>query len=220
MTILYWLLLLILGSFFFSFTIWRKLREDYEQKKIYTLTLVIFILSLTGWWIGNHFLVGFAIWVVILANVLFTSFVVSKLEMKFFELIDGLAPAIFYFLFFWYLATLVLDFQNRFFTVGPQIVLAAFSIAIYKILFANYRRFVWYPSGKVGFAGLVSLAFYLVARGLLTLYQGLTAFSASDIINILRVGSITLAFRASIINAIISLALSAVLIWRVYLRSK
>jgi hypothetical protein len=58
--------------------------------------------------------------------------------------------------------------------------IVALTYFLYLFLNANYKKFSWYVSGKVGFSGLMSLGVLFLARGLTSLFwPGVLSFVGS-----------------------------------------
>lgn len=175
----------VIGVFFFAFFIWRKLKEDYESDQIFTFILVLTSLGILGWWLWEF-------WASIFALSLIVIYWWGKRGFRMFEIVDAVSPAWFWFSGFLFLA-------NR---SQPEAAVSFFSLLVYFILLARYRTFSWYPSGKVGFAGLASLGVF---------------FLANFIVEILF--SYVLSFEMNTFDLILSLFSALMLFAVVYLRS-
>lgn len=239
MLILLSLVLSFVGILLFSFVIWKRLREDYTNDQIYLLSFALFICALGARWIASNWFIGFEVWFVVVACAGALNYLLKRLGIKFFEFVDALAPATFYFLFFWYLGKLVLGGKDQLLIIGPQVLLSFAMLFIYQFLLSRYRKFSWYPSGKVGFAGLASFAIYSLFRSILVLIKGLTAQTGQDMINTLDKGRTALSFPANsgssiigllpgflkgmelsdIVNVFIGLVMFGVLVYLIRLRS-
>lgn len=195
------IILWAIGVFLFSFTLWKALKEDYTRDTIYTFTLLILVFSALGGILGNKIAPEFTLWFVILTNVLLGSLVIKRLEIHFFELIDALVPASLYFLVFGHLGVFLLNLENRTYLGLLPMLIALASLFVFKFLVGRYRRFSWYPSGKVGFAGLATVGVYLLLHSVIK--PTLTGLSNQDII----------------VNAIIGVACALGLGYIIYLRS-
>ncbi len=214
------ILFFLIAAFSFSFVLWRKLKDDYYNAEIFKFTIFIFIGFVAGWWIALSFANSFSFWITIIAPFIVGSYVHRRLGLRFFEVIDALAPAWFAFLFFSYSGvflshiinqnSLVLKIPTWF--VLAEIVLALFSTVFYRYLLVRYRRFSWYPSGKVGFAGLASTGIYFIVRSLINIVASI--ISPTIFLNLGRVG-----ISVELINAIIGLLLAGVVLYVLYSRS-
>lgn len=160
----------IISAFFF----WRLLRSDYESEKIFTLSLVtlitgiiltaVFVLSV-GKFPQVLFYVNttlFWFWPASLAFFFSNLFARYKFSMKPFEIFEAQALA---FIYFQLLTTLFF----RFFFAATFFALF---LVLFHILKFNYKKFTWYRSGRIGFAGLVTLATFFLARSIIAIFLG------------------------------------------------
>lgn len=220
MSTFFTVLFFLLGAFAFSFVLWKKLREDYANEDIFKFTIFIFIGLVIGWWIAGSFARDFSFWLTILVPFILGTYVHRRLGLKFFELIDALSPAWFSFLFFSYsgvfLSHLVhsnsLNIKTPTWFVIGEIILSIASIFLYRFLLVRYRRFSWYPSGKVGFAGLSSLAVYFIVR---SLFETIASIVSPTIL--LHLGKINLSVE--VVDAIIGIGLAGITLFVLYSRS-
>lgn len=220
MTTIFSVLFFLLAAFSFSFVLWKKLREDYENDKIFKFTIYIFVGLVIGWWIAVVFAPKFSFWITVFTPFLAGSYVHRQLGLKFFETIDAFAPSWFSFLFFSYSGLLLahllrledLNIKYSTWFVFAEVLLTIGSIVFYKYALARYRKFSWYPSGKVGFAGLTSLAGYFMIRSLINFIASI--FSATQFFKISSV-----IVSVEVVNGIIGLIVSGVILYVLYLRS-
>ena len=172
-------LLSFLSVFVFSFVLWRKLKEDYPNDKIFLLTAGLVFTMVVGNWV-TWSLPIFSFWISLFLAVLAGVYLVKKLDLRLFEVIDSVTPAWFWFLmlgnFTGFLSTRAL---------GALVESAMAGVATLSFMFFNarYRNFPWYPSGKVGFAGLASLGVYCLLRAILGTYITLTSSLSVGIFN-------------------------------------
>lgn len=155
MSILVSLLLGFVGLFLFSFILWKRLREDYRSDDIFTFTLSLVLSGLVSFWLSSEVIPSLSFWFTLLGSGVTGFVLIRRYSFRFFEVIDALVPAFFLlglFLFKNYLSLVFI-----------------ISFMAYKFLEKRYRRFSWYPSGKIGFAGLASLALFFLLYGLLAI---------------------------------------------------
>lgn len=189
-----------LGVVLFSFVLWRRLKEDYPHEQIFFLTLLFLFVGFLSLVIIDKRLGDFSFWGVFVINILAGFYFIKKLGFKFFESIDALAPSWFWFIFFFSLAGFLRDWKNIMSLSYPTAALL--SLFTYHFLLARYRRFSWYPSGKVGFAGFFSLAAYFVLQALVAIYK-----------------TLVLSFNSASVDFAVNGLLSLVLVFIVYMRS-
>lgn len=197
---------LILAVFVSSFVFWRKLKEDYSYNDTFKFTLLAVAGSMIGQWLGNKWAPNFIFWITVCGMFLASLYSIKKFSFKFYEVIDAGSLAFFWFLLFSNLAPL------SSFLVSPttdlkflliKIALILISMFIYKFLLKNYRKFSWYPSGRIGFVGMASLAVYLS-------FYALFSVLTSGFKDVLSDGAI---------NAIIAVSLTSILGFGIYKRA-
>lgn len=151
-----------LGSFVFSFILWKRLKEDYANENIFSLCWIFLLSGLLGYWVGG-FVEDLRFWISLLFALVFGFLAVKKMDFKLFEFTDALAPAWFGFLFFSALGQLLSSSSYISFPAF-NLVITGVSLFWYIFFLKKYRTFSWYPSGRVGFPGLASLGLYLAFR--------------------------------------------------------
>lgn len=170
----------LLGMFLFSFVLWRNLREDYSDEQIFYLTLGFFFGGGLGGLVAGKFLPpDFWFWGFIAGFLALGVYVVLKLKIKFFDAVDSVVISTLWFLMLFYLSRLLRGSFPGGFLLDTSFVLASIeffisgiSIVLFYIFIVSYRSFSWYISGKIGFAGLASLACFFLTRSLIAVYKG------------------------------------------------
>lgn len=191
--------LVFVGVFVFSFFLWRRLREDYTADQIFVLTLLLLVGIWLGLIIGRRFLPDYSFWTLLFGFFLMGFYGVKKLQMRIFEVIDSALPAFLWAMFFFQ----PLDLWQKHLPPYIESLLPAVAIGSYYYFSKNYRKFYWYPSGKIGFAGLASFAFYFLLKSLIAFYLGL----------MLSFGKI------EVVNGVLSILVSGICVMILYIRS-
>ena len=164
----------ILSLFFF----WRRLKDDYLGSQIFNVSfLTIFIASVLIF--SSNFLVQKksslllyfnpqTLWFWPLTLSFFIGlFLASKYYgFKFYEAADSAISALFVFLVFTFLSFFIFS-QNALFLL--PVIFISFFLGLYLWMNKNYKRFTWYRSGRLGFAGLTSFGIFLVVRSIVAL---------------------------------------------------
>lgn len=156
MTLLYYSLVL-LAVFSFAFTVWRRLHEDYPDKPVFYLTILVLFFGLAG-----QYLAG--IWGFLVGAVAALWWVSLHFKIRFFEAADALASAS---LWLWTLlaaAGLARAGAGELLPKFVLVAIGALSLILHYFFLARYRGFSWYISGRVGFAGLGALSVYFFLR--------------------------------------------------------
>lgn len=181
------LVLGFLGFFLFSFILWKRLREDYPGEDIFSFTLGLFLGGISSYWAASKVIPVLSFWFALLGALIVGVVLMRRYTFRFFEVVDALAPA-------WFWLALFI-FRNE--ISGA----ALFSLLAFKFLEKRYRRFSWYPSGRIGFAGIASLALFSLLYGLLAILP-------------LSVLSLARDLPGGLISAILTLSLAGVLFFR------
>lgn len=158
-----------IGLVLFSFVVWRKLREDYTDDQIFTLTLSLTVIAGIGNFLLSQYLAQFPFWPQAVFIFLGLFYLIRKMNMKFFEAADAFAPAWFIFYLFFLVGVFIEEglLLNKYSELFAPIV----ALLAYQFFQKNYRRFSWYPSGKVGFAGLAALVIFFAIRAPVAIYS-------------------------------------------------
>ena len=200
-------LLLFLAVVSFSYVFWLRLREDYSSDQIFSMTLLCLFGGLLGWIIFDRWLPSLSFWGFIVGAGLFGLYAIRKMEIRLLEALDGVVLGFVWFSLFFYLGDIVrvgaaaFSLQTRF--VDLVVFLPSItSLLVFYLYLRNYRRFSWYPSGKLGFIGGGLASLYFTLRALVDFYLFWV-----------------LSFSSLIFDSVLSLLVSAVFAGIVYLRS-
>lgn len=201
----------VLALFVFAFILWKKLKEDYHAETIFKFTLALLFGVGVGAWIAAAWAPQFVFWASLVGGVL-TGFLYSKrLNLRFFEVVDGTSLASLAFLFTLYLGQVVKILPGVSYFVLAKTAVLFLLFFLYGYFLKSYRRFRWYPSGKVGFAGLLTLALFFLLRGIISLaaqiYEPTTLLATPY-----------LSLSTEVVNVILSLFLFAILVRTIWLR--
>ena len=173
----------ILAGIISSFSLWRKLREDYKESVIFNLTLLSFFLGLLlgrlvfvlfhfsefGLSLNNFFTLdlgdNFSLFGIILGVILAVKWMTSGEKGNLWEVLDALVLPLFYFLL---LGGFGYFLKNKeWFSLGYTFT-GILGISLSSLVANKYRSFPWYKSGKIGFlftffSLISSLALFLLA---------------------------------------------------------
>ena len=149
-----WLVLFIPAVIWASFVLWQKMRNDFTNDEIFSFSL--WLLAAAGLGAMGGKVVG------VIAVLATGRWWCLRKKWDFWELFDILAVIG---LWLWLLGSLAW---------GPEAVWEALS-AIVGIVLAwwvrkGYRNFAWYPSGKMGLVGMVSLLCFCLAQILVAIF--------------------------------------------------
>ena len=180
---------------------WRRLYEDYSRKTIFNSFFII-VISISVFSLVYSYAVAILIpnawfWAAVLGFTTGLMIAVRRYETDLYLVFETLAPGV---LFWVGIVSFALSLAIE---SIPSIVFSLLTLAVilmFLYLQKIYKRFTWYKSGKVGFAGMVAVAVYFIIRAVF-------ALAASDVISL--VGRM---------DAPISIALAFLLLFLMYNR--
>lgn len=176
-------LILALGIFFALFLFWKLLKDDYEDSDIFTLWFISCFGGVLGYIATGFVFPQDSILVSIILAFVFALGRARKLGMKRVEVVEAGVPASLLFLIFFLGARSLTELSLG---IVTEFVLLLGALVLFLLLKVYYRRFLWYPSGRVGFAALVTLVFYFLLRGaLLALVTPRTLFLISPLASVI-----------------------------------
>lgn len=159
-------LVLIFGAIFYMFIFWRRLKEDYESHHIFFTSIISFAFAIIAALATNYFLApritptiilyspGLWFWGAFIGTLLAGLFSIKKFKLKAIETLEAATPG------FLFTLSLIFLIHQEYITTGVLL----FHIIIFFLLSARYKKFIWYKSGKIGFAGLITLGSFFLIR--------------------------------------------------------
>lgn len=158
----------LLGILVFMFIFWKRLREDYSSEIIFKAAFGIIFGEAVGFLFSLKFAPIAFFWLVILGGLIGLGFAIFKLRLKFYESFEALIIASLPWLAFVFLLDSVTHSSLSSFLAFIAILVFVF-ISYY--LDAHYKDFTWYRSGKIGFAGVVTLGIFFILRSVLAIFD-------------------------------------------------
>jgi hypothetical protein len=171
------ILLNTFGILFFLFIFWKKLKEDYTSTN--TFSTALYILFGIGVFniLANRFLPQWWFWLDFLGASLGFALGVMRFKFRFFESLEAAVVALLPWLSLVFLGDAVLN-SNLSSLIGSLVLLLI--VVFYIFLDTHYKKFTWYKSGKVGFAGLITLgALFLIRIAVAVMFPFVLSFSGS-----------------------------------------
>lgn len=157
----------ILGVYTFLFAFWRKLKEDYLPTQIFTsalisvATLFLFMFSLgkldSTWWF----------WWAFFGSILGLLAAIYKFNLKLFETLEAWVCSDLISLTVIFMVKSIVNKELNYILIFIFVLLL---YIFYKYLSKNYKKFTWYKSGKVGFAGISVFALFFLCRFVVALF--------------------------------------------------
>jgi branched-subunit amino acid transport protein len=161
------ILINLLGIFVFLFIFWKRLREDYSSEIIFKTAFEILIGILIGSLLSLKFPQAGFFWLAILGALMGLTLAILSLKVKFYETFEALIISSFPWVSFVFLLDSITHASLSSFFAFIAILVLVF-ISYY--LDAHYKNFTWYKSGKIGFAGIVTVALFFITRALLAIF--------------------------------------------------
>lgn len=179
-----------------GFILWRKLRVDYDEERIFTLSAwLVSIMTVAG--VGGE-MVLFRQWgvylpVSLIAGVAGAVYICQKRKWDVWEWLDTLVPM------YMGLGLIVALLFERWWMVGVSWVVGGL-VGWWSS--KMYRRIRWYPSGKMGFTAMNSLIWWSIAETAVAnfavgrLYWGELTVEHLILVGIILVSSVALYLRS------------------------
>jgi len=156
-----------LGILIFLFIFWKRLREDYSSEIIFKTAFDILAGILIGFLFSLKFnQIGF-FWPVFIGSCLGLGLALFGLKIKFYETFEAFIISTFPWMGFIFLLDSIKHSSLSSFLAFIAILIFVF-ISYY--LDTHYKNFTWYKSGKIGFAGIVTLSIFFIARSALAIF--------------------------------------------------
>lgn len=153
----------------FLFTYWKRLREDYSESYVFTSAFYVLFGLTISVLISLYYFDDWWFWFGFIGALAGTFAAIFKFKLRAFETIESsvLGTLNILILVFFY------DFVvNLKIISGIASLIILFLIALFIYLDKNYKNYVWYKSGKVGFSGLAILGVFFLIRGTVALFLG------------------------------------------------
>ena len=169
------ILVLVLAVVISFFMVWRRLREDYQDDQIFALSLGVVSGSLTGFILASLVtFIDLRFWMAVLGGFVSGFFIVKKLGMRYFEILEAGTPTLFVYLIFLNSTSFLIALTANLFSwhVVAKLLILILSLLMFFYFAKYFRRFLWYPSGKIGLASLSSLTFYSLSQVGLVYFLG------------------------------------------------
>lgn len=189
----------IVGVILTLFFFWKRLKEDYSSKEIFTCGFYIIIGVLLGSLGINYLFAGFWFWGGVLGFLTGLFLSIYRFKMKIFETLEAAGIGIVY----WLGVIFLEDFIK--FTSSSSFAALVFIISILGLFYfldIRYKNFTWYKSGRVGFSGLATLGILFLVRGVVaSLFPFMISFSSNfKVIDTVFSGVISFSLFLAIFN--------------------
>lgn len=158
----------LLGTIVFLFIFWKRLKEDYSSEIVFKSSFNILLGILVGWGISFKFYPPGFLWLSFLGGVLGLAVSVLRFRVRAYETLEAFVIGVLPWTSFVFLADSVLN--------SSLISFIGFLVTLLVVFFSyyidqHYKNFAWYKSGKIGFAGLATLALVFLIRSAIAISQ-------------------------------------------------
>jgi len=148
----------VLGILIFLFIFWKRLRDDYASEIIFKSAGYIILGFFVGYFISVRFFPVWFFWTSFIGGLIGFQFAILGFRVKFYETLEAYIIASLPWLGLIFLIDSVSASSLGSFLGFIGIL---FMVFLSYYLDTQYKRFSWYKSGRVGFAGLaVSIIFF------------------------------------------------------------
>lgn len=171
----------IFGVLVFLFVFWKRLKEDYASKMIFTSSFYMLVGLFAGKLVSFYFFPLWWFWSGFLGVSLGFVLGVLRFKLRAFEAIDAAVPGLLLWFSFLFLGNAI-SFSSL-----SSLIASAFLVVLtvlYFVLDGHYKSFAWYKSGRIGFSGLTVLGVFFLARAVVaaTFHNVLSFVGTLDII--------------------------------------
>lgn len=157
----------VLGIFVFLFLFWRRLRDDYSSEIIFKSAFNILIGILLSFLVWLKFDQIGIFWLSLIGSILGLVISILVLKVKFYETFEAFIISSLPWLSFLFLLDSITHSSLPSFLFFIAMLIFVF-ISFY--LDMHYKEFAWYKSGKIGFAGIVTLGLFFITRSVLAIF--------------------------------------------------
>ncbi len=150
-----------IGVFLFFFLLWKTLKDDYHYEKIFNLSFILLGCAIVFWLISGYVEESYRFIFIFFGSFIVFTFGLIKQKMNFYESFEGFVIS---FLAWYAVFTLQITISQSSLSSFLSFWMTLISIFIFYVSKTYYRSFSWYKSGKVGFASIVSLIFFILSK--------------------------------------------------------
>lgn len=165
------------GIVFVLFFLWKRLKEDYHFERVFNLGLYVLAGTIIGGYLGFNYFKDYWFWLAVISTLIGYLLGRHRQKINFFESFEALIIG----LLGWVSLVYISDSINN----ASLYSFLAFWVSLCLLVFffylnAHYRKFAWYKSGKVGFAGVVVGFVYFLIRSMVSVSGfSVVSFAAS-----------------------------------------
>lgn len=162
------ILFTLVGAVTFLYLFWKKLKDDYSHNQIFIAGFYVLIGMFLFNLLALYFVPAWSFWLSLLGSLFGLAVGISRFRLRIFELLEGWVFGGIGLLFVFYVYMWIGRFSIKDFL--PILVMFLF-ISLYLFLDSKYKKFSWYKSGRVGFAGLATMGLFFLLRSLVAFFE-------------------------------------------------
>ncbi len=165
----------LIGLLLFLFIFWKKLKEDYIPIQIFNSASFIVVFLLAATLVSDKFFQASKFWLSFSGIGIGLTIGIARYRLRIFETIEATIIGLFPWLALTFLADAIVNSSTSSLIASGVIVIF---IGLYLFLDKHYKRFSWYKSGRVGFAGLTVLGiFFLIRAFVAAVFDNMLSFA-------------------------------------------
>lgn len=155
-----------MGILIFLFIFWKRLKEDYAAEVIFQVASFVLIGIGVGWAFSAKFFPGWFFWSDTIGAMIGLTLAILRFKLKFYETLEALIISGLPWLGLIFLKNSVLSASLSSFLAFAVILVMVFVSYYFDV---HYKRFTWYKSGRIGFAGLAVAILFFLTRSVLAI---------------------------------------------------
>lgn len=149
------------GILTFLFLFWKRLKEDYSSEIIFTSAMFVLLFLGVGAVLSQKIFPGFWFWLTLLGSFFGLLLGARRFNMDMVESFEAFGISLLPYL-------SLIFFQNSVTTESlPSFIAFAVCLSLFGLYYyisGIYKNFLWYASGRVGFAGLFTFAIFFIIK--------------------------------------------------------
>lgn len=158
----------ILGILIFLFLFWKRLKEDYSSEIIFESATFILVGIGVGWAASAKFFPDWFFWASLSGGIAGLLFAILRFKVKFYETLEAFIISSLPWLGLIFLKDSVMRSSLSSFLAFLVILIMVFVSYYFD---THYKKFGWYRSGKIGFAGLATAALMFLVRSAIAIVK-------------------------------------------------
>lgn len=160
------IILSLFSGLSFLYLYWRRLKVDYITSQIFTSGFYIILTAGVIGFITSYYQSAWWFWTGFLGAVSGLSVGILRFKMRILETVEAASVAFLPAASFIFLFSFI---KSPDATSALGVVVPLLLLALFFILDKKYKGFIWYKSGRIGFAGLSVLGLFFLTRSVVAI---------------------------------------------------